>query len=151
MATLATLLSIKLIILGYDVLCTTGFHQCRWGYKNVEDLRYVVENYKKANIPLDTMWNDIDYMQNYLDFTTDAVNYPEHELKKFIEELHEGGQQYVLILDPGMCLSIIICPPELHLILNCHQPTLRNFLSSPDSDTLLLQFPPPPPVPARRY
>jgi len=105
MATLATLLSIKLIILGYAVLCKTGFHQCRWGYKNVEDLRYVVENYKKANIPLDTMWNDIDYMQNYLDFTTDAVNYPEHELKKFIEELHEGGQQYVLILDPGMCLS----------------------------------------------
>lgn len=123
MAALATtLLSIKLI-LDYDVFCTTGFHQCRWGYKNVEDLRYVVENYKKANIPLDTMWNDIDYMQNYLDFTTDAVNYPEHELKKFIEELHEGGQHYVLILDPGMCLSITICPPELHFFHSKLSPT----------------------------
>ena len=62
----------------------------------------MVENYKKAEIPLDTMWNDIDYMENYLDFTTDSDNYPEEELKSFVEELHAHGQHYVLILDPGM-------------------------------------------------
>lgn len=62
----------------------------------------MVENFKKANIPLDTIWNDIDYMENYLDFTTDPVNYPEDQLRGFIEELHANGQQYVLILDPGV-------------------------------------------------
>lgn len=82
-----------------------GFHQCKWGYRNVTELKHVVKNFKKAHIPLDTIWNDIDYMQNYLDFTTDSERYPEDELKDFIEDLHDNGQHYVLILDPGISMA----------------------------------------------
>lgn len=42
-----------------------GFHQCRWGYKNITYLIDVLFNYEKNGIPLDTIWNDIDYMIDY--------------------------------------------------------------------------------------
>ena len=44
---------------------TFGFHQCRWGYYNVSDLVDVVKGYKDFNIPLETIWSDIDYMNQY--------------------------------------------------------------------------------------
>ena len=51
---------------------------------------------------LDTMWNDIDYMDQFKIFTLDPVNYPELEMKKFVAELHANHQQYIVIVDPGV-------------------------------------------------
>ncbi|KAG0620155.1 hypothetical protein M758_4G193600 [Ceratodon purpureus] len=82
-----------------------GFHQCRWGYRNISMTRNVVENYKKAKIPLDTMWNDIDYMEKYKDFTADPVRFPLKELRSFVDELHANQQQYVIIVDPGIATA----------------------------------------------
>eukprot|EP01042_Synura_sphagnicola_P003914 gene3914-4910_t len=79
-----------------------GFHNCKWGYSSVYEVEEIVANYSKANIPLDTQWMDIDYMQSYRDFTYDAKNFPISEVQSFVSKLHENGQHFVPIVDPGI-------------------------------------------------
>ena len=48
----------------------------RYGYSSIWEMQEVVDNYTRANIPLDVMWGDIDYMERWRDFTFDPVNFP---------------------------------------------------------------------------
>lgn len=79
-----------------------GFHNCKYGYTSVAQVEEVVANYSAAGIPLDTQWMDIDYMQNYRDFTLDAVNFNQQEVASFVDSLHANGQHFVPIIDPGI-------------------------------------------------
>ncbi|KAF2661862.1 glycoside hydrolase family 31 protein [Lophiostoma macrostomum CBS 122681] len=79
-----------------------GYHQCRWGYRNWTELREIVDTFKAFDIPLETIWLDIDYMDQYRDFTTDPVTFPLSEAKAFFDQLHGDGQHFVPIVDSAI-------------------------------------------------
>ncbi|PWZ00927.1 Alpha-glucosidase subunit 1 [Testicularia cyperi] len=76
-----------------------GFHLCRWGYTNVSETQQIIDAMRAADIPLEVQWNDIDYMQNFRDFTTDPSRYPQEELAKMIQGLRDNNQHYIPIID----------------------------------------------------
>ncbi|CBX98711.1 similar to alpha-glucosidase [Plenodomus lingam JN3] len=78
-----------------------GFHQCRFGYDSVEALADVVANYSKANIPLETMWTDIDYMDNFKVFTL-GENFPLKKMRALVNNLHSKSQHYIVMVDPAV-------------------------------------------------
>ncbi|GAB7356060.1 hypothetical protein MBLNU459_g6677t1 [Dothideomycetes sp. NU459] len=79
-----------------------GFHQCRWGYKNWTEVEAVVDSFAEFGIPLETIWNDIDYMFQYRDFTNDPNRFSYEQGEAFLEKLHANNQHYVTIVDSAI-------------------------------------------------
>ncbi|WAQ96934.1 LYAG-like protein [Mya arenaria] len=81
-----------------------GFHLCRWGYGGTAGLKTVIKRMRDANMPYDTQWNDIDYMRDHLDWTYDSTH-QFRGLPDVVQDLHDHGQHYIMIIDPGISNS----------------------------------------------
>ncbi|KAJ3553318.1 hypothetical protein NM688_g3681 [Phlebia brevispora] len=79
-----------------------GLHQCRFGYENYIDVAGVISNYSAAQIPLETMWTDIDYMYKRRIFTVDPQYFPLPRMREIVDYLHSHNQKYVLMTDPAV-------------------------------------------------
>ena len=77
-----------------------GYGQSRWGYKCKEDIERVVENYRSKGIPLDMVYLDIDYMQDYKDFTVNEERYP--DFKNWVSKMKKENIHLVPIIDAGV-------------------------------------------------
>ena len=77
-----------------------GLAQSRWGYKTEEDVRKVARQYKEHDLPLDMICMDIDYMQDYADFTVNKERFP--DLAKLSADLKAQGIRLVPIIDAGV-------------------------------------------------
>lgn len=62
----------------------------------------MVAKYKAADIPLEVMWTDIDYMDGYRDFSLDPNSFSKGKMQAFVKELHASKQYWVPIVDPGI-------------------------------------------------
>lgn len=77
-----------------------GYGQSRWGYKTAEDVRAVADGYRRNNVPIDMIYLDIDYMQDYKDFTVNPERFP--DFSDFVEEMRAQHIHLIPIIDAGV-------------------------------------------------
>ena len=77
-----------------------GFGQSRWGYNTKEDFVRVAENYRKNHLPIDMIYMDIDYMEEYKDFTVNQEEFG--DFSAFVEAMKEKNIRLVPIIDAGV-------------------------------------------------
>lgn len=77
-----------------------GYGQCRWSYMSSDEVRTVAAEYKKARIPIDMIYLDIDYMERYKDFTTNPETFPDFD--ELVSEMKAQGIHLIPIIDGGV-------------------------------------------------
>lgn len=77
-----------------------GYGQSRWGYRTAEDVRAVADGYRRNNVPIDMIYLDIDYMQDYKDFTVNPERFP--DFSDFVKEMRAQHIHLIPIIDAGV-------------------------------------------------
>ncbi len=77
-----------------------GFGQSRWGYKTKEDFRQVAAGYRENHIPIDMIYMDIDYMQDFKDFTVNEESFC--DFPEFVQEMKDQDIRLIPIIDAGV-------------------------------------------------
>lgn len=77
-----------------------GFGQSRWGYETKEDFCKVADGYRDNHIPLDMIYMDIDYMQDFKDFTVNEENFK--DFPGFVQEMKDKNIRMIPIIDAGV-------------------------------------------------
>ena len=65
-------------------------------------MKDVIKSYNEAEIPIDTIWSDLDYMKEKAIFTIDSTVYPPASFKSFLEE---QNLHWVPLIDVGVHTS----------------------------------------------
>ncbi|AOT71767.1 TIM-barrel domain-containing protein [Geosporobacter ferrireducens] len=77
-----------------------GYQQSRWDYLDARAVEEIAEAFEKHEIPCDAIYLDIDYMENFKDFTIDEKKFP--QFKQFVKKLREKGLRLIPIIDAGV-------------------------------------------------
>ena len=77
-----------------------GFHQCSWAYSTLDEMKAVVDEYTAKEYPIEAIWADIKYMDKYIDFTVDPVNWG--GLGAYVDQIHGENMKFVPIIDAGI-------------------------------------------------
>lgn len=76
-----------------------GYHQSRWSYASEQQVRQLAIRLRERHHPCDAIWLDIDYMNNFQNFTWNPETFPAP--RPMIDDLHAQGFHLVTIIDPG--------------------------------------------------
>ncbi|KAL9714612.1 hypothetical protein Ac2012v2_001269 [Leucoagaricus gongylophorus] len=72
------------------------------------DVAGVITKYATANIPLEIMWTDIDYIARRRIFTTDPQYFPLDRMRDIVDYLHSHDQHCILMTDPAVAYTPMI-------------------------------------------
>lgn len=77
-----------------------GYMQSRWSYFNKDDVVRIADAYQNADIPLDAIFLDIDYMERFKDFSINDERFPQFE--QFVAYMKSRGIRLVPIIDAAV-------------------------------------------------
>jgi len=81
-------------------LWSLGFQQSRYSYYPESRAKEIVDTFRNKQIPIDVLWFDIDYMDDFKVFTFDHESYPEPRAMNAY--LHQHKMKGVWMIDPGV-------------------------------------------------
>jgi alpha-glucosidase len=81
-------------------LWSLGYQQSRWGYRGDADLFELADRFEAHHFPVDGLWLDIDYMDDFRVFTFNPDHLPDPAAT--VAALRGRGFRVVPILDPGV-------------------------------------------------
>ncbi|XP_062007398.1 probable glucan 1,3-alpha-glucosidase [Rosa rugosa] len=79
-------------------LFAVAYHQCRWNYRDEEDVEQVDSKFDEHDIPYDVLWLDIEHTDGKRYFTWDRMLFPHPE--EMQRKLAAKGRHMVTIVDP---------------------------------------------------
>ncbi|KHN31186.1 Neutral alpha-glucosidase AB [Glycine soja] len=79
-------------------LFSIAYHQCRWNYRDEEDVEHVDSKFDELDIPYDVLWLDIEHTDGKRYFTWDRALFPHPE--EMQRKLASKGRHMVTIVDP---------------------------------------------------
>lgn len=75
-----------------------GYHQCRWNYKDEQDVFQVHSKFEELDYPYDVLWLDIEHTDGKRYFTWDHKLFPNPT--EMQAKLWSQGRRMVTIIDP---------------------------------------------------
>lgn len=91
-------------VAGLPQMYSLAYHQSRWNYFTQEDVIGVVDNFDKNDMPLDTIWLDIEYTDDKRYFTWNYTAFPNP--LEMIEKLTSTGRHLTYIIDPHVKIDV---------------------------------------------
>lgn len=77
-----------------------GYFQSRWGYRDEEEIRQIHQTFKEKKLPLEGIYLDLDYMEDFKDFTISNERFP--NFKELVSDLKDEGVRLIPIIDAGV-------------------------------------------------
>jgi len=81
-------------------LWSLGHHQCRWKDYTQDELIGIGREYRQRNLPCDSLWLDIGYMDGYRVYTWNKERFA--DVPQMMKATEADGFKVITIVDPGV-------------------------------------------------